>query len=119
MDSRRRALIALTALLAVMEFVDAFFIEAFAFAVAFAVLLGLLALWATRTRRPYPDVTIGVLAAMEFLSVLFVYPNSDDPPAAWDTALFAIVTFATAAAAAVSAYSRWKSRPPVGQSVSA
>lgn len=118
LDSRRRVLIALTALLAVMEIIDAFFIEEPAFAVGFAVVLGLLALWALRTARPYPDVIIGLLAVMEFFSVLFVYPNSDDPPAAWDTALFAVVTFAAAAAAAMSAYSRAK-RPPATESLAA
>lgn len=112
-DNRRRALIALTALLAVMETIDAFFIEHPAFAIGYAVVLGLLALWATRTRRPYPDVIIGLLAVLEFFSVLFVYPNSDDPPASWDTALFALVTFATTAAAAMSAVTRWKDRPAV------
>lgn len=77
----------------------------------YAVLLGLLVLWALCTARPYPDLIIGLLAALEFLSVLFIYPNSDDPPAAWDTALFAVVTLATAAAAALSAYSRAQARP--------
>lgn len=110
-DNRRRILIALTLLLAVMEFIDAFFIEEMAYAIGFAVVLGLLALWALRTPRLYPDVIIGLLALMEFVSVLFVYPNSDDPPAAWDMALFAVVTFATAVAAAMSAYGRAKGRP--------
>lgn len=106
MRNHRLMLGGAAALLALMEFVDAFFIEETAFAIVYAVIMGALALSVVRTRKRWPAIGIGVLAALEFVSVLFVYPNAANPPAPWDTALFAVVTAATVAAALVVLFAR-------------
>lgn len=110
MDRPRRALVVLTLLLAGMELVDAFYIEETAFAIGFAIVLGLLSWWAAKSRAVSPVVLIGLLSVMELVSVLFIYPNSDDPPAAWNTVLFALVTAATAVAAFTATHESWRAR---------
>lgn len=105
MRDRYLVLLALSLLLAVMEFVDAFFIDATAFAIGYSVVvagLGVLA-WQRRTR--WPAIVLAVLAGLELAMVLLVYPGSEDPPQAWNTAAFAVVTLATAVAAVVVAAS--------------
>lgn len=110
MDRPRRALVGLALLLACMELVDAFFIEETVFAIGFAVVLVLLSWWAAKSRAASPVVLIGLLSLMELASVLFIYPNSDAPPAAWNTALFALVTTTTAVAAFAAVRHSWRAR---------
>lgn len=88
--------------LAIAEFVDAFFVDVPVMAIIFGLLVAASAFWLRARGTKPPVVILMVLGAMELISVLFVYPNSDDPPAMWDTALFAALTLAVVVFAAMT-----------------
>lgn len=99
MAGSRRILVVVAGVLAVMELVDAFFIEEPVYAIVFGLVVAALAYKVATSEARWPVIVLALVAAVEFLSVLFIYPNADDPPATWNLALFAIATFATIAAA--------------------
>src|SRR5215211_6403171 len=75
----RRWLVVAAGLFAVAELIDGI-IYRLPPGIVFGVVLGLCTWWASRSRGWAPPAVLGVLAAVEFLLVVFVYSRGDDPP---------------------------------------
>jgi hypothetical protein len=86
-SSVRRWLVVAVSLFAVGELVDGIVYQVPA-GIVFAVVLGLCAWWASRSSGWLPAVVLGLLAAVEFLLVVFVYSGGEDPAAWWRLLLY-------------------------------
>lgn len=102
----RVALVAVSGVFAVAQLIDAFFIDAPIVGIVFAVIVVGLALWTWRTTRWVPVALLLVTGALELLMVLFVYPNAPSAPPLWRLALFALLSAATVALAALTLFTR-------------
>jgi peptidoglycan/LPS O-acetylase OafA/YrhL len=69
--------------------------------IAFAVILALCTWWASRSRNWTPAAALGVLAATEFLLVVFVYTRGEDPAAWWRLVLYGALSLAVAVVSGV------------------
>lgn len=83
MGDPRRALVMVGYVFAIMELIDAFFIEDPAAGIVYAVVVAALAWWTSRAASRWPVVLLGLLALVELLAVLFVFPNSEPNPPSW------------------------------------
>ena len=104
----RRILFALAVLLAVTEFVDAFFINVPFVGIAYSISVAAAAVWLLQSSSRWPAILLGLLGALELFAVIAIYPHSPHPPATWRLALFALVTAAVVVGAAVTAWP-WRS----------
>lgn len=102
----RNALVVVSAVFAIAQFIDAFFIETPIVGIAFAVIVGLLALLVWRSASWIPVALLLVLAVLELLMVLFVYPNAPSAPPLWRLVLFAVLSIGTAALAVLTLAAR-------------
>ena len=62
----------------------------------FAVVVGVCTWWAGRSHGWAPAAVLGVLAASEFLLVVFVYSRGEDPAAWWRLVLYGALSLAVA-----------------------
>lgn len=93
LENRWRTWLAIAAgVLGIAEVIDAFFIEVPAVGIVFGLATAALGWWTWKSRSWIPVVLVLVLSALELLSVIFVYPNSADPPPAWRLAIFAVLS---------------------------
>jgi hypothetical protein len=74
----RRWLVVAAGLFAVAELIDGI-VYRVPPGIVFGVVLGLCTWWASRSRGWAPSAVLGVLAAVEFLLVVFVYSRGEDP----------------------------------------
>jgi len=86
--------------------VDAFFIKAPFFGIAYSIVVAAAAAWLFRTTSRWPAILLGLLAAFELFAVIAIYPHSANPPATWRLALSGLVTAAVMLAAAITAWPR-------------
>jgi hypothetical protein len=78
MSMVRRWLVVAAGLFAVAELIDGIVYRLLP-GIVFGVILGLCTWWASRSRGWAPSAVLGVLAAVEFLLVVFVYSRGEDP----------------------------------------
>jgi hypothetical protein len=74
----RRWLVVAAGLFAVAELIDGI-VYRVPPGIVFGVVLGLCTWWASRSRGWAPSAVLGVLAAVEFLLVVFVYSRGEEP----------------------------------------
>jgi hypothetical protein len=99
MSNWRTVLVSLGALLAATQAIHAPFDEVVAPGLTYAIVVAAAAFWVWRSQGITAPVVLGLLAAIELLMVIFVYPNADQPPAEWVLWLFGLLTLAVTAAA--------------------
>lgn len=95
MSTARRWLVAVAALFAIGELIDGI-VYRLPPGIVFAVVVALCAWWAARSRGRAPSAVLGVLAAGEFLLVVFVYSGGEDPAAWWRLVLYGALSLAVA-----------------------
>lgn len=91
----RRWLVVAAGLFAVAELIDGI-VYRLPPGIVFAIVLGLCTWWASRSRSWAPPAVLGVLAAVEFLLVVFVYSRGEDPAAWWRLLLYGVLSLAVA-----------------------
>ena len=64
--------------------------------IVFGVVLALCTWWAAQSPGRAPAAVLGVLAAIEFLLVVFVYSRGEDPAAWWRLVLYGALSLAVA-----------------------
>lgn len=95
MSRVRRWLVIAASLFAVGELIDGIVYQVPA-GIVFAVVLGLCAWWASRSPGWPAPAVLGMLAAIEFLLVVFVYSRGEDPAAWWRLVLYGALSLAVA-----------------------
>ncbi|HWJ51879.1 MAG TPA: hypothetical protein VNT24_00715 [Propionibacteriaceae bacterium] len=95
MSTIRRWLVVAAGVFAIAELIDGV-VYRVPPGIVFAVVLGVCTWWAGRSRGWAPAVVLGVLAAIEFLLVVFVYSRGDDPAAWWRLVLYGALSLAVA-----------------------
>jgi peptidoglycan/LPS O-acetylase OafA/YrhL len=95
MSTLRRWLVVAASLFAVGELIDGIVYQVPA-SIVFTVVLGLCAWWASRSPGWPRSAVLGVLAAIEFLLVVFVYSRGEDPAAWWRLVLYGALSLAVA-----------------------
>ncbi len=95
MSTIRRWLVVAAGVFAIAELIDGV-VYRVPPGIVFAVVLGVCTWWAGRSRSWAPALLLGVLAAIEFLLVVFVYSRGDDPAAWWRLALYGALSLAVA-----------------------
>jgi peptidoglycan/LPS O-acetylase OafA/YrhL len=93
MSMVRRWLVVAAGLFAVAELIDGIVYRLLP-GIVFGVVLGLCTWWASRSRGWAPSAVLGVLAAVEFLLVVFVYSRGEDPAAWWRLVLYGVLSLA-------------------------
>ena len=93
MSMVRRWLVVAAGLFAVAELIDGI-VYRVPPGIVFGVVLGLCTWWASRSRGWAPSAVLGVLAAVEFLLVVFVYSRGEDPAAWWRLVLYGVLSLA-------------------------
>jgi hypothetical protein len=89
----RRWLVVAAGLFAIAELIDGI-VYRLPPGIVFGVVLSLCTWWASRSRGWAPSALLGVLAAVEFLLVVFVYSRGEDPAAWWRLAVVSGVDLA-------------------------
>ena len=97
--------------LAVGEFIDAFFVDVPALGIIYAIVVAACAWWLRSRGGRAPIIILLVLAAFELAALIFIYPNSDNPPVLWRLAIFVLLTTAVVILAGL-ALIRAKKGPP-------
>ncbi len=100
MSMVRRWLVVAAGLFAVAELIDGI-VYRVPPGIVFGVVLGLCTWWASRSRGWAPSAVLGVLAAVEFLLVVFVYSRGEDPAAWWRLVLYGVLSLAVAVVSGV------------------
>jgi peptidoglycan/LPS O-acetylase OafA/YrhL len=100
MSMVRRWLVVAAGLFAVAELIDGIVYRLLP-GIVFGVVLGLCTWWASRSRGWAPSAVLGVLAAVEFLLVVFVYSRGEDPAAWWRLVLYGVLSLAVAVVSGV------------------
>jgi peptidoglycan/LPS O-acetylase OafA/YrhL len=100
MSMVRRWLVVAAGLFAVAELIDGIVYRLLP-GIVFGVILGLCTWWASRSRGWAPSAVLGVLAAVEFLLVVFVYSRGEDPAAWWRLVLYGVLSLAVAVVSGV------------------
>lgn len=77
-STSRKALVALAGLLALLEVIDAFFLEVPAAAIVFAILLIAGVIWLLQSNGRGPVVYTGLLCLIDLLLVLFIFGGTDE-----------------------------------------
>ena len=95
MSTIRRWLVVASGVFAIAELIDGV-VYRVPPGIVFAVVLGVCTWWAGRSRSWAPALLLGVLAAIEFLLVVFVYSRGDDPAAWWRLVLYGALSLAVA-----------------------
>ena len=95
MSMVRRWLVVAAGLFAVAELIDGI-VYRVPPGIVFGVVLGLCTWWASRSRGWAPSAVLGVLAAVEFLLVVFVYSRGEEPAAWWRLVLYGVLSLAVA-----------------------
>jgi peptidoglycan/LPS O-acetylase OafA/YrhL len=96
----RRWLVVAAGLFAVAELIDGI-VYRLPPGIVFGVVLSLCTWWASRSRGWAPSAVLGVLAAVEFLLVVFVYSRGEDPAAWWRLVLYGVLSLAVAVVSGV------------------
>ena len=109
----RRWLVVVAGLFAIGELIDGI-VYRLPPGIVFAVILALCTWWAARSPGRAPAAVLGVLAAIEFLLVVFVYSRGEDPAAWWRLVLYGALSLAVAVLAGVD-LTRTRSRPRTEQ----
>jgi peptidoglycan/LPS O-acetylase OafA/YrhL len=110
MSMVRRWLVVAAGLFAVAELIDGI-IYRLPPGIVFGVVLGLCTWWASRSRGWAPPAVLGVLAAVEFLLVVFVYSRGDDPAAWWRLVLYGVLSLGVAVLSGVDLARTLRQRP--------
>ena len=95
MSNVRRWFVIAAGLFAVAELVDGVVYQ-LPPGIVFAAVLGVCTWWAIRSPGWAPAAVLGVLAAIEFLLVVFVYGRGEDPAAWWRLVLYGALSLAVA-----------------------
>ena len=96
----RRWLVVAAGLFAVAELIDGIVYRLLP-GIVFGVVLSLCTWWASRSRGWAPSAVLGVLAAVEFLLIVFVYSRGEDPAAWWRLVLYGVLSLAVAVVSGV------------------
>jgi hypothetical protein len=91
----RRWLVVAAGVFAIAELIDGVVYRVPA-GIVFAAVLGVCTWWVGRSRGWAPAAVLGVLAAIEFLLVVFVYSRGEDPAAWWRLVLYGALSLAVA-----------------------
>ena len=91
----RRWLVVAAGLFAIGELIDGI-VYRLPSGIVFGVVLALCTWWAARSPGRAPAAVLGVLAAIEFLLVVFVYSRGEDPAAWWRLVLYGALSLAVA-----------------------
>ena len=113
MSRVRRWLVVAASVFALGELIDGIVYQVPA-GIVFAVVLGLCAWWASRSPSWYPSAVLGVLAAIEFLLVVFVYGRGEDPAAWWRLVLYGALSLAVAVLSGMDLARSFRRRPRTG-----
>ena len=106
----RRWLVVTAGLFAVAELIDGI-VYRLPIGIVFGVVLGLCTWWASRSRGWAPPAVLGVLAAVEFLLVVFVYSRGDDPAAWWRLVLYGVLSLGVTVLSGVDLTRALRQRP--------
>lgn len=77
-SSSRKALVASAGLLALLEVIDAFFLEVPAAAIVFAILLIAGVIWLLKSNGRGPVIYTGLLCLIDLLLVLFIFGGAEE-----------------------------------------
>ena len=113
MSMVRRWLVIAAGLFAIGELIDGV-VYGLPPGIVFALVLALCTWWAARSPGRAPAAVLGVLAAIEFLLVVFVYSRGEDPAAWWRLLLYGALSLAVAVLAGVD-LSHTRRRPRIEQ----
>jgi peptidoglycan/LPS O-acetylase OafA/YrhL len=111
MSMVRRWLVVAAGLFAVAELIDGI-VYRLPPGIVFGVALGLCAWWASRSRGWAPPAVLGVLAAVEFLLVVFVYSRGEDPAAWWRLVLYGMLSLVVAVVSGIDLASTLRRQRP-------
>ncbi len=100
MSGTRRWLVGAATVFAVAELIDGI-VYRLPLGVVFAVIVGVCAWWASRSKGWAAPAALLVLSMAELLLVVFVYGRGDDPAAWWRLVLYGLLSLAVVALSAI------------------